>query len=232
MQLLQTSRFAGCTGIKQCVLVVTALLFIAGPASASSIIDVEGATLGCFGAGCGVFTSPAVSNPTYGLTFTGSPFDVMTDGTGSASNIGLGTLGRGNINTSSSTPPLSFTLQVAFTVPTGIDGGQADTFSALITGTSPGGGGPLDVDFDNTWQVLTFTNGLGSGSFEFSITNDPEVTKNTVTNPVSILGAIRNATFTPNEEEDPVTAPEPATLVLFGAGLGLAAYRKRRCARA
>jgi hypothetical protein len=117
-------------------------------------------------------------------------------------------------------------LQVVFTVPTGINGGQTGAFTALITGTNHGGGGHLDVDFDNSWQLLTFTNAFGFGSFEFSVINDPEVNKN---NTESIFGGIRNATFTPNNVLAPAAVvPEPATLTLLTTGLAAAAYRRRR----
>lgn len=83
-------------------------------------------------------------------------------------------------------------------------GGQGETFSALISAKNSGGGGPLDVDFDNAWQLLTYSNAFGTGAFEFSVTNDLDLTKNTSG---SIFGGIRNATFTPD-----MTVPEPATL--------------------
>lgn len=211
------------------VLILAAALFVTRPAAASSILDVEGATLGCFGAGCSVFTSPATSSATYGLIFVGSSFDVVTSGAGSATNFVLGTIGRENVNVSSGTPALPFTLQVTFTMPTGIGGGQGGTFSALISGTSVGGGGPLDVIFDHAWQALTFSNSFGSGSFEFSVINDPTVNKNTISSPASLLGGIRNANFTPTAPP-PVnaTVPEPTTLILVGTGLAAAAYRRRQ----
>jgi hypothetical protein len=203
---------------------------------ASSIIDVEGSTLGCFGTSCSTptdFGSPAGNgtgvSPTYGLVFTGTSFDVVTDSSGSVSNFSLGTIGRGNVNVSDSLPALPFTLQVTFTLPAGILGGQSDTFTALIKGTNNGGGGAVAVDFDNTWQFFSFSNALGTGSFYFSVLNDLSVSKNTLNTPSAILAGIRSPTFTAAPPPDNTTAaPEPASLILLGSGLFAAAYGRRR----
>jgi hypothetical protein len=87
----------------------------------------------------------------------------------------------------------------------------------------------VDVDFDNAWQLVTFENGSGSGSFEFAVTDDFDVNKN---GSGDILGGIRNATFAPAEtvtiQESVATVPEPASLALFGVGLLVVANRVRR----
>ena len=202
---------------------MVSLSAMARESSASPITELKGTTLGCFGTGCGVFAD-ATTDSTYGLTFTGvSLFDVFTDASGSAANVPLGTFSRASINVPESTTPLDFSLAVTFSLPVGI-GDPSSIVSAVIRGTSPGGGGPLDVDFDNAWQLLTYSDGSGTGWFEFAVLNDLDVTKN---GSAAVTGAVRNLTFRPDSEQDVNTAtvPEPSTLILLGTGL--VAIRRR-----
>lgn len=204
---------AGRAAIATCAAVVA---LIATPAFASSI-QVSGTTAGCFGSGCSDFASSAEYED-FGLTFTGTTFDVMTDEYGNADGIWLGTLARGQVNVGKDLGSIPFTLEVSFGVPTVSD----ELFTALIVGTSVGGGGPLDVDFDNDWQTVYFNNSSGSGSFEFAV-NDLDLTKN---GEGGILGGIRNVSYS-SLESQPTPVPEPASIALFGSGMLLLARRLR-----
>lgn len=216
----QTAHWAT---VVRAVLMIAVLTAMARQVSASPITEIQGSTQGCFGTGCGTFADVA-TDATYGLTFTGvGSFDAFTDASGSATDMNLGTFSRSNDNVPDSTPPLDFSLAVTFTLPAGT-GGNPSTFSAIITAKNSGGGGPLDIDFDNSWQLLTFSNGSGSGSFEFAVLDDPRGNKN---GDYDIFGAVRNLTFGPNSEDVSAAAvPEPSTMILLGTGLA-ATIRRR-----
>ncbi len=200
--------------------VVLAAATMLTPAAFASPIQIAGTTAGCFGAGCSNFDSEA-SGP-FALSFTGTSFDVTTSADGSAS-FGLGSIGRGNSQIDD-TVSVPFLLEVDFVVPAGLS--AADSLTAIITGKNSGGGGPAAIDFVNDWQTLTFSNAFGSGSFDFAVLLDYEVTKNGST---SIAGSIRNVQFTPvstSENAPPVS--EPAAMMLMAVGLAAAARTLRR----
>jgi hypothetical protein len=216
------------------LIVAAAIVLLAwAPRAEASSITVSGSTLGCFGTGCSTFVLTPYSGVTNDLTFHGvSSFSVATDLAGSGS-FTLGSFGRGNTQVDDTTAPLAFSLQVTFTVPVGI-GGTPSSFTAIITGTTPGGGGAELVNFNNSFQTFTYSNASGSGSFDFAVSNDPLVTKNTTTATIPLFGAIQNATFNPAVGADPNAAaavPEPGSLLLLATGLTAVGLRVRKSVR-
>lgn len=152
------------------------------------------------------------------LTFTGNNFTGTTA-------LGVGALSGSNSLGSFflSTAPTqalsgSFSLNVTFTVPTGIAGGQGTSYTATITGSvSPNidQGGVL-VHFNNPTQTFTFNNANGAGSFTLTLAD-------------VFVQTGRSAQLTAGFTGQQNPIPEPMTMLLFGTGLaGVAAKVRRR----
>jgi PEP-CTERM motif len=158
------------------------------------------------------------------LTFTGNPNFTGTTTLGVGSLIGL----NNNLGTfilsiaglgQAQSVAGSFTLNVTFTGPAGIAGGQGRSFNANLTGTiSPFSGfeGVL-IDFNNTPVLFTFNDGVNSGSFTLAL--------NDILIPSGDAGVQITARITGSQ----TVIPEPATLFLLGTGLiGVAAASRAK----
>lgn len=153
------------------------------------------------------------------LTFTGSPnFTVTTtQGVGTLiglnNNLGTFTLSIAGLGQAQSVAG-SFTVNITFTAPAGIAGGQSLSFNANLTGNIlpfSGFEGVL-IDFNNTPVTFTFNDGVNSGSFTLALAD--------MLVPSGDSGAQITARITGSQ----TAIPEPATLFLLTTGLiGVAA---------
>jgi hypothetical protein len=194
-----------------CLTAVAFLTLAQGEARADEV-TIAGSTTGSF------------SGTTTGLTFAGNSFSVTTEA-GFAALSGTDRLGT--FQQAPNAGPLSgtFTLNITFSLPSGIAGGQGATYTATVTGSvgaDDEGGALLVFDNASRSQTFTFSNGEANGSFTLTLPDFVPVTSGDF---AELQGRITGS-------QTPI--PEPATMLLLGTGVaGVAArVRKRRKARA
>jgi hypothetical protein len=196
------------------------------PTTKAAVTDltIKGSTLGSFNG------NPLASSATYlGLTYTNSTFDTTTSNGFAALGgnpnppANFNNLGSFALNSSNNVYNGTFTLQVLFTDPTGIAGGNTAMYAANIFGsvTNTFDGGVF-LNFDNTVQTFTFSNANGSGSFSLQV-NDLSVNPGQV---ASVTGNIL-ANIVPIPE---VPAMAPLGLLLGAIGIGEVIRRRRGAA--
>ena len=109
-------------------------------------------------------------------------------------------------------------MNITFTAPTGIAGGQGANYVATVLGSiSPNvDQGGVNIHFQNPTQTFTFSDGLNTGSFSLTVADLFVQTGRTANLTAGITG-----------QQAPV--PEPATLLLLGSGItGIAVKLRRR----
>jgi hypothetical protein len=151
------------------------VLGIAGIASADEV-HFTGSTLGRFNAqafaGTNTLLDLVYNNSTFDNTTVNGALDLGGDPTPpNFNNLGSFSLGLTNNTYNGNT----FQLMVTFTAPTTITGGSISTFSDILSGTILDGQGGVFVDFYNTPQTFTFSNGSVTGTFTMFI-NDVSIT--------------------------------------------------------
>jgi len=201
---------------KSRILALGLLTTVAGLATADEV-RLAGSTLGSFNGGPFVPTQTIL-----GLTYVSSTFDnttvggLLDFGGNPSPGVDFNNMGSFTLtNMDAVYTGQSFDLQVIFTAPTPLNGGQSAIFTDLIRGTVKGGLGGVFVDFENEPKTFTWANETSTGSFTMFV------------NDVSIAPG-QSASVTAHVEGSQQPVPEPTVIAGLACGaLGLLRRRKK-----
>jgi hypothetical protein len=190
---------------------ITALLAVAS-ASYAADLRIAGNTTG---------SSFTFIQNAGGLSYESGVFDTTTiNGAYSlgSADVTDNSLGRFVLSNTLGDYSGSFNLLVNFTSPLGISPSSTATYTAVLSGTLTATGSSVRVDFDNTPQFFTFTDGVQMGTFSLQVEDINLGRPRTGDTIVSVSGF----------GEGNVTAvPGPSALAAFGIG-AIANMRRRR----
>jgi len=196
--------------LKSALVVVAGIGLLAGAASADTTFSVDSSFTGVIGSATDLTwsVSEVASIPNFKLAPNGT-VDIVY-GSFTTNDFSLDSKDLSN-NTDSFTAKLIVVPPDAnFTGLASVDGVEVEGKYFWSEDEQK-----ITVNFDNTWQTVTFGNG---GKYEYRF-NDTEITSNGSEN--------LTASFKLDSDASPV--PEPATMLLFGTGiLGLAAAGRRK----
>ena len=197
-----------------------ALALVAGVAAAGEV-TLAGSTLGRFNANAFAPTDALLGLSYSNSTFLNSTIGNQLDLGGNPSpgtnfnNLGSFSLDNVDHNYNGNT----FQVQVTFTAPFTITGGNTTTFNDIISGTVTNGNGGVFIDFDNTPQLFNYSNATESGWFTVAI-NDLSIAPDQV---ASVTAHVHGVS-------QPVPEPVSVAGILCGA-IGLI-KRKRMIKKA